>query len=197
MVWEFWLHWYNCYLSKWLEISFCSQQTDGACRMSLDREFQKEKQVCNGELQEIDDLNRGRRIVRESRRARHLIGFSGNHAWIKLLRWQGISSSLTTLNTKTGCAISRRSESVVRPAWAIRAPWHVPVLDHGFTPVITRLWRCSKWFMSWAEGPHQASWAYSSTGLTDVEYTDRIARAGSRFWMRWRRPIPCAALLQT
>ena len=40
--------------------------------MSLEREFQKEKQVCNGERQEIDDLNRGRRIVRESRRARHL-----------------------------------------------------------------------------------------------------------------------------
>ena len=60
--------------------SFCSEPTDGACRMSLEREFQKEKQLCNGERQEIDDLNRGRRIVRESRRARHLIGFSGNHA---------------------------------------------------------------------------------------------------------------------
>ena len=43
--------------------------------MSLEKEFQKEKQVCNGERQEIDDLKRGRRTVRESRRARHLIGF--------------------------------------------------------------------------------------------------------------------------
>ena len=57
MVWEFWLHWYNCYLNKWLEISFCSELTyldlDGTRCMSLEREFQKEKQVCNGERQEM------------------------------------------------------------------------------------------------------------------------------------------------
>ena len=28
-----------------MEISFCSEPTDDACRMSLEREFQKEKQV--------------------------------------------------------------------------------------------------------------------------------------------------------
>ena len=106
------------------------------------------------------------------------------------------------LNTKTACAISRDrcSESVGRPVLAKRTSRHVPVLDHGFTPVMTRaarLWRRSKWFMSWAESPPQASWAYSSTGLTDVKYTDRIARVDARFRMRWKRPILCAALLQT
>ena len=33
--------------------------------------------------------------------------------------------------------------------------------------------------MSWAESPHQASWAYSNTGLTDVKCTDHGARAGT------------------
>ena len=60
---------YNCYLSKCLKLSFCSEPTEGACSMSLERDVQKEKELCNGEGQEIDDLNRGRRIVRESRKS--------------------------------------------------------------------------------------------------------------------------------
>ena len=40
----------------------------------------------------------------------------------------------------------------------------------------------------------ESNWAYSSTGLTDIKYTDRIAGADSRFRMRWRRPILCAVV---